>query len=117
MKKLSQFLIFDMDAFSNGKLYQVTGVREWVDYNTKVHMGVKIDTIIAKDSTPYKQKDGEIVTNQYEKLTIKCKKDVKVPLNAYVMPINAVGVVYGDYRNQLSVTADDIRIMQPKTTA
>lgn len=117
MKKLSQFLEFDMNEFSSGKLYQVTGIREWVDYNTKVHMGVKIDTIIAKDTTSYRQKDGELVTNQYERLTFKIKKDVKVPLNAYIMPINAVGIVYGEYRNQLAVTADDVKILQSKTTA
>lgn len=75
MKKLSQFLKFDMNEFSSGKLYQVTGIREWVDYNTKVHMGVKIDTIIAKDTTSYRQKDGELVTNQYERLTFKIKKE------------------------------------------
>lgn len=117
MKKLTQFLRFDMDAFSNGKLYQVTGIREWTDFDTKAHMGVKIDTIIARDTTPYKQKEGEVVTNQFERLTFKIRKDLKVPLNAYIMPINAVGVVYGEYRNQLAVTADDVKILQPKTTA
>lgn len=117
MKKLSQFLKFDFEEFSVGKLYQVIGIAPWVDYNTKAHMGIKLETIIAKDTTPYKCKDGEVVTNRYEKLTFKCKKDVQVPINAYIMPVNAVGVVYGDYRNQLSVTVDDVKIMQPKTTA
>lgn len=117
MKKLSQFLKFDFDAFSNGKIYQVTSVAPWIDYNTKAKMGTKIDTVIVQDKTVYKYKDGEVVTNRYEKLTIKVRKDVQVPINAYIMPINAVGVVYGEYRNQLSVTADDIKILQQKTTA
>lgn len=117
MKKLSQFLRFDFDEFSKGKIYQVVGTAPWVDYNTKTHMGTKIDTVIAQDKTVYKCKEGEAVTNRYEKLPIKVRKDVQVPINAYIMPINAVGVVYGDYRNQLSVTADDIKILQQKTTA
>lgn len=117
MKKLNQFLKFDMDTFSQGKLYQVVGIEPWNDFNTKAHLGTKVTTVIARDKTPYKCKDGEVVTNLYEKLVFKIRKDVQVPINSYIVPVNAVGVVYGDYRNQLSVTADDVRIMQPKTTA
>ena len=82
--------------------------------NTKAHLGTKVETVIAKDQTPYKQKEGETVTNLYEKLVFKIKKDVKVPVNSYIMPVNAVAVVYGDYRNNLSVTADDIRVIPQK---
>lgn len=112
MKKLSQFMRFDTAAFFKGKVLRVTGISEWVDYTTKSHMGTKVEVVIVKDDTQYKQKDGESVSNLYEKLTIKVPKDVKVPLSAYVAPVNAVGTVYGDYRNQLSVTADDIRVLQ-----
>lgn len=114
MKKLSQFLKFDFNLFSEGKMYRVIGFSEWLDYQTKAHLGTKIETVIAKDQTPYKQKEGETVTNLYEKLVFKIKKDVKVPVNSYIMPVNAVAVVYGDYRNNLSVTADDIRVIPQK---
>lgn len=106
-----------MSRFLEGKMLKVISVEEWTDYVTKAHMGVKIGTVIVDDKTPYKQKEGEQVNNLYEKLTLKVRKDLNVPMNAYVMPINAVGTVYGEYRNQLSVTADSVRIMQPKTTA
>lgn len=114
MKKLAQFLKFDFEEFSKGKAYQAISVSEWKDYNTKAHMGVKVDALIAKDDTPYKQKEGEHVTNAFEKISFKIRKDVNIPVGAFVMPVNAVGVVYGDYRNQLSVTADDIRVV-PKS--
>ena len=65
MKKLSQFVKFDFEGFSKGKLYKVTGVEKWDDYDTKVHLGTRLKTVIAKDETPYKQKDGEMVTNLY----------------------------------------------------
>lgn len=110
MKKLSQFMVFDIEAFLKGKLLRVTNVSEWVDYTTKVHMGSKVEVAITKDDTQYKQKDGESISNLYEKFNIKIPKDVQVQVNAYVVPVNAVGTVYGEYRNQLSVTADDIRI-------
>lgn len=112
MKKLSQFLCFDFDKFSEGKIFQATTIEKWVDFETKELMGTKVGAVIVKDNTPYKQKDGENVNNLFEKITFKIPKSVQVPANAYIMPVNAVGVVYGEYRNQLSVTADDIRILQ-----
>lgn len=112
-KKLSQFLKFDWEGFAKGKTFQAVGTSEWVDYDTKAHMGTKIDAVIVRDSTPYTQKEGEHVTNAFEKLTFKIRKDVSVPVNTYVMPVNAAAKVYGDFRNQLSVTADDIRVITP----
>lgn len=114
MKKLSQFLKFDMEAFSRDKVYVSTGQSPWNDFDTKEHLGTKIEAFIAEDKTPYKCKDGEVVSNRFEKIIFKIKKDVNVPVNARVMPVNPVAVVYGDYRNQLSVTADDIRVIASK---
>ena len=112
LKKLNQFLRFDYEEFSKGKVYQTIGTSEWKDYETKAHMGVKVEALIAKDNTPYKQKEGEHVTNAFEKITFKIRKAASIPVGSWVMPVNAVAVVYGDYRNQLSVTADDIRTIQ-----
>ena len=113
MKKLSQFLKFDWKEFSNGKTLQVIGIQEWVDYNTKAHMGKKIEALITKDNTPYKQNEGEHVTNAFEKITFKVSKDVNIPVGSYIEPVNVTATVYGEYRNQLSVTADDIRVITP----
>ena len=114
MKKLSQFMRFDFEAFSKEKIYQVIGISEWRDYETKKHMGTKLEVVITRDNTQYKQKEGENVSNRFEKLTFKICKDINVPMNTSVMPINAVATVYGDYRNQLSVTADDIHVFPVK---
>ncbi|GAB6955715.1 hypothetical protein [Mediterraneibacter glycyrrhizinilyticus] len=114
MKKLNQFVRFLFEDFSKGKVYRVIGVRPWIDYTTKEHMGTKVDVIIAEDNTAYDIKNDEIITNQYEKLAFKIKKDVNIPMNARVIPVNPVAVVYGEYRNQLSVTADDIKVITPQ---
>jgi len=114
MKKLNQFVKFLFEDFSKGKVYRVIGVRPWIDYNTKELMGTKVEVVIAEDNTAYDTKDGENVTNQYEKLAFKVKKDVNIPMNARVIPVNPVAVVYGEYRNQLSVTADDIKVITPQ---
>ena len=116
MKKLSQFTKFLFAEFSAGKIYRVTRVYPWVDYETKKPMGTKVDVVIAEDNTQYDTKGGESVTNQYERLTFKVRKDVEVSLNARVMPVNPVATVYGEYRNKLAVTADDIRVIVPQKT-
>lgn len=115
MKKLNQFVKFLFDDFSKGKVYRVIGVRPWIDYNTKELMGTKVEVVIAEDNTAYDTQNGETITNQYEKLTFKIsKKDINIPMNARVIPVNPVAVVYGEYRNQLSVTADDIKVITPQ---
>ncbi|HIV42590.1 MAG TPA: hypothetical protein H9904_11550, partial [Candidatus Mediterraneibacter guildfordensis] len=96
------------------KICQVVGVSEWVDYDTKKHIGTKIEVVIVEDKTRYTYKDGEVVSNRFEKLVYKVKKDVKVPIDARVEPVNPVATVYGDFRNQLSIVADDIRIISPR---
>ena len=115
MKKLNQFVKFLFEDFSKGKVYRIIGVRPWIDYNTKELMGTKVEVVIAEDNTAYDTQNGETITNQYEKLTFKIsKKDINIPMNARVIPVNPVAVVYGEYRNQLSVTADDIKVITPQ---
>ena len=105
MKKLSQFSVFDFEAFSKGKLYLCTGQSEWKDYNTGEHLGTKVDVVIYRDDTAYVQKEGESVSNRFEKLTFK----------AIIEPVDAVATIYGDYRNLLSVKCADIKVLRTKS--
>lgn len=114
MKKLNQFQRFDWNAFCNGKLFLVTGTSEWQDYDTKEHLGTKVEVVIYKDDTKYAQKEGEHITNRFEKLTFKVGKDIEVTLGSFVIPVGVTASIYGDYRNQLSVKAEDIKVLQPK---
>lgn len=116
MKGLAQFLSFDFNAFSQGKQYVVTGVSEYVDYNTKAHLGTKVECAIAQDKTPYEFKDGKPFTNRYERITFKVNKDVNVPLEAHVMPKGVNAKVYGNFMEKLSVKCDDIVIVPAQTT-
>lgn len=110
MKFLKQFLKFHWNGFCDGKQFVCMGCKEWVDYDSKKHLGTKVEAVICRDDTPYKRKDGETVSNLYEKITFKCAKDINVPINAVILPVNAVAKVYGDYNEKLSVTCEDIQI-------
>ncbi len=114
MKGLNQFLRFDWNAFAEGKSFLVTGVSEYQDFDTKQHLGTKVECVIASDKTPYSFKDGNEFTNRFEKITFKVLKDLDIPLESRVMPKNVVANIYGEYRNQLSVKCEDIVIAVPK---
>ncbi len=87
------------------------GIRKWQDFNSKEVLGSIVDTVIWEDKTSYIQKDGSITTNAFEKLPIKVSKEVTVPIDSFVTPINAIATVYGNYRNELSVKAEDIKVL------
>lgn len=38
-------------------------------------------------------------------------RDIDVPMNAKVRLINPTANIYGEFRNQLSVTAEDIEVL------
>lgn len=113
MKKLSTFLYFDFESFSEGKQYMCTGITVWKDHDTNAVLGTKVEAAIVKDQTDYgANKEGEKVTNLFEKLVFKVPKKIDIPLNVGIVPINPVASVYGEYRNQLSITADDIEVVK-----
>lgn len=112
MKKLNMFLFFDFDSFSEGKQYMCTGTTVWKDHDTNAVLGTKVEAVIVKDQTDYgPNKDGEKVTNLFEKIVFKIPQKIDIPLNVGIIPVNPIANVYGEYRNQLSITADDIQVV------
>lgn len=55
--------------------------------------------------------EGEVVNNMYEKLTVKLPKEMDVPMNVEVKLINPEASIYGEYRNQLSIVAEDVQVV------
>lgn len=118
MKYLNQFVTFDWERFNQGKQYVATGVSEYTDFDTGNHLGTKVEAVIVSDKTSYKQKDGSMGNNRFEKISFKCSKDVNVPLDSIIEPKGVVATVYGDYRNMLSIKCEDIIILDsPKVKA
>ncbi|MEL7657144.1 MAG: hypothetical protein AAGU75_14705 [Bacillota bacterium] len=114
MKFLNQFLKFDWASFAKDKRFLTVGIREWNNFETKEHLGTRVDTIICRDNTNYNVREGEIGSNIYEKITFKVPKDIDIPMNVEIQPNNVDAIVYGDHRNQLSVTAGDVVVMSKK---
>jgi hypothetical protein len=112
LKKLSLFQYFDIDTFLAKKKLMTVGVQEWKDFETQNILGTKVEVVIVEDKTDYGNSDGNVVNNLYEKLSIKIPAKLNnVPMNTVVRLINPEAVVYGEYRNALSLTAENIEII------
>lgn len=113
MHFLQLFQKFDAKEFFGNKVIKCINCVPWNDYNTKEHRGTKVNCIIIKDGTDYHGKEG---SNRYEKLTFKVPKDIVIPEEAYVAPVNPVAKVYGEYNNMLSIICDDVTIIKKEVS-
>ena len=112
MNKLHMFLKFDVEGFLKDKRLMSIGVEPWKDYNTGDVLGTKVQVAIMVDETNYgPQKDGKIVNNKLEKFFIRVPKKINVPMDVEVVPLNPIGKVWGEFKNQLTIDADDIRVI------
>lgn len=112
MKHLSMFTAFDFDRFAAGKEFLVVESAPWMERDSNKVLGTVVTVVIFADNSDYGE--GKTGNNRFEKLKLKVKKQVSVSPDTRVVPINAIAKVYGDYNNQLSVTCDDIRIIDQK---
>lgn len=87
-------------------------IKSWQDYQNKQVLGSIVTVVIMNDSTYYGE--GVASSNRFEKIRLKVKKQVSVSVNSLVVPVNPKCRVYGDYNNQLSVTCDDIKVIEDK---
>lgn len=114
LKKLSKFQTFDSSRFFGKSQLLFTKIEEWREGETKDTMqtvGTKIIGVLVVDGADYGQ---EKELNRGESLTIK----VRQPVSAFsdwqpFRTIYRVGEVekasiYGEYRNQLSLTVPSL---------
>ena len=115
LKNLSHFTAFNAPEFLKRKELRFISATRWIekiDKSSEVEKGVKVGLLIFSDDSDYPNEK----TNIGEQLT------VKVPYGAIedyadYMPMGTIceivdiekASVYGEYRNQLSITAKVIR--------
>ena len=111
LKKLNQFNYFDAEEFFSKLSLIAVGKATWKEFGSGNVLGTKVEVVIAGDKHNYNTQDGDVVNNMYEKLIVKIARDIDVPMNAKVRLVNPKANIYGEYRNQLSVTAEDIEVL------
>lgn len=111
LKKLNQFNHFDTEGFFSKLKLITVGNSVWKEYGSNVVKGAKLEVVIAGDKHVYTCNEGEVVNNMYEKLTVKVPKEIDVPMNVEVKLVNPKTNIYGEYRNQLSIVAEDIQVV------
>lgn len=119
MKKLSKFLKFDFGSFIKGKAFEISEIKLHYAYENgerKNSDGVTVGVVIIKDDTDY---GDDMVTNKYEKFNVKClgadldQAEAKFSLGDVVRFTHyKKAVVYGSYRNQLSVEVGNLDSLQ-----
>lgn len=115
MRGLTYFLAFNVLDFFELKTLVVTSVTQWLDFKTKEHLGTKVEVFISEDATEYPTpRDGGQISNLGQSFAIKVPHDVSVKIGDVVEMVNPVATVYGEYRNQLSVKADDVVVVAGK---
>lgn len=109
MRNLKQFAPFDAERFLEKKQLQVTACSAWRDYESKSIKGTRVEVVIVVDNTEYQPtKTGEIVSNVFEKFSVKVPQTVSFAVGTPVKLINPKAVIYGDFQNMLSVTCENI---------
>lgn len=118
LKKVANYVRYDWQSFAKDKRFICTGCSEWKDHDTGKHLGSLVEATIIEDKTVYYDKNGNEVkvTNRFEKINMKVKKDVDIPLDSIINPINVVAKPYGDFNSKISVTCDDIQIVPTQQT-
>ena len=112
-KKLNKFSRFDWEAFAKGKTFMVTECKPWLDYDSKKVLGTKVGFIIIEDKTDYDVSEGEAaVSNVWEKGVIKIRKEATFPEKSTIQARGVIASVYGEYRNQLSIEAEEIAVIR-----
>ena len=108
MEKLFMFNRFDWDAFAEKKTLMHVRTDDWTDFDTGKHLGVIVQALITTDDTEYGNQGTGF--NLYEKIKIKVPHDITIPKDAEIVPVKVVANLYGEYRNQLRITAEDIKV-------
>lgn len=114
LKGLRPFESFRIVDFLRGKILAVLEVEELRertdDGKPGAVIGTKVTVVVLEDKTDYPAKDGKPISNRYAQLTIKVKKiGLTIPVDTVIELVNPTATVWGEYRNNLSITADDVR--------
>lgn len=105
-KKLSAFLDFDAENYFEKKILLAMQSEPLKNENQEI-IGSKYTVIVWEDATDYGDQSISNIGDTY-KVKVVGKHLKKIDSPSEVKLINPSGIVYGEFRNQLSVSAEDI---------
>lgn len=105
-KKLSAFLYFDAENYFEKKILLAMQFEPLKNKNQEI-IGSKYTVIVWEDATDYGDQSISNIGDTY-KVKVVGKYLKKIDSPSEVKLINPSGIVYGEFRNQLSVSAKDI---------
>ncbi|EAW7178336.1 hypothetical protein LMV59_000603 [Listeria monocytogenes] len=105
-KKLSAFLYFDAENYFEKKILLAMQSEPLKNENQEI-IGSKYTVIVWEDATDYGDQSISNIGDTY-KVKVIGKHLKKIDSPSEVKLINPSGIVYGEFRNQLSVSAEDI---------
>lgn len=114
LKNLSYFTAFNSSQFLSRKELRFISAIPWIektDTGSEVEKGVKVALLIYKDSSDYpneKTNLGEQITVKVPFASIEDYSAFKPMVTTCEVTEIEKAVVYGEYRNQLSLTASVI---------
>lgn len=113
MRNLYMFEDFRAEEFFEEKDLLCVECGELLDHNDNSRvLGTVVYAVIVNDRTDY---NGKSSNNRFEKLKIKVfDKELNIPKNSYIELVKPTCRIFGDYRNQLSTTAEDIIVLDGK---
>lgn len=116
LKMLNRFQVFDSARFFEGKKFLLTKLEPWQEGNDVEHLrtvGTKVTGVIAIDDTQYGKdltgvNEGEIITFKVRQPITKFQNWQPLQTVFQAVKFDRV-VIWGDYRNQLSVRVPDLQ--------
>lgn len=116
LKKLNQFRKFDIVEFLKAKDVRVVSQEPWQEKTPDGYqiIGTKLKCLILVDNTDYGApahkglNDGEALVVKVPKTPIEFQKFARLEL------ISPTATVYGEFQNQLSIKAADVRFHAAK---
>lgn len=108
-----EFKIMEFLAGKTLAVMECSELRDHEDGKPGTVRGSKVTVVVLEDKTVYPStgKNGQLITNKYAQLAVKIpgKMGLSIPVDTVVELVNPTAKVWGDYRNQLSITAEDVR--------
>jgi len=107
--------LLDNNSIYSNWVLRLTASRPWTDKDDKSKiLGTKLTLVILEDHITYPfQSPENPISNEFEKIMVKIPKVLNLAPGCIVQLINPRGKIYGEFNNQLSTIADDVKVVKP----